>query len=512
MTLGKNRIARAAGTVMVAYLASRALGLVRDCIIANRFGTSWELGAYLAAFRLPDTIFYLVAGGALGSAFIPTFAGYLADGDRDKALRLANTIFTLVGLIMAIAALLAGIFAPYLASLIVPGFDREAKNLTTNLMRLMLISPVIFGLSGISMNILNSYQHFLSPAWAPSFYNLAIIGGAALLAPSFGVYGLAVGVMVGAFLHLTVQVPALLAYGWRYRPILDLAHPGVREVGKLMLPRVVGLAAVQLNFMVNTILASGLGEEAIAALNFAWKMMLLPEGILAMAVATAAFPTFSALAAQRRMAEMKDTFMSTLQGILYLTIPAGVGLFLLRYPLIQLLFQRGAFDLGSTRAVAWALQFYALGLFAYSCVEITTRAFYALHDTKTPVIISLMTMGLNVALSLLFMRFSTLSYGGLALSHVIATVAEMSGLLIFLRRRLSGIGGRRLLAPLLRMGFAAGLMGLAVSQFIRRLGDAHIAFVAVGGLLLGAFTYLAASLALGSREIRTLWLSVRAPT
>ena len=509
MPFGEARIARAAGTVMVAYLVSRILGLVRDCIIANRFGTSWELGAYLAAFRLPDAIFYIVAGGALGSAFIPTFTSYLARDNEDEAWRLANTIFTLVGLILAAIALLAAVFAPQLASLIVPGFDREAKDLTAQLMRLMLISPVVFGISDVSMGILNSYQHFLWPAWAASFYNLAIIGGAALLAPSLGVYGLAIGVVVGSFLHLLVQFPSLLAHGWRYRPLLELAHPGVREVGRLMLPRMLGIAAVHLNCIVNTILASGLGEEAIAALDFAWKMMLLPEGILAMAVATAAFPTFSALVAQGRMAEMRDTFLGTLQGVLYLTIPAGVGLFVLRYPIIQLLFQRGAFGLSSTRAVAWALQFYAPGLFAYSCVEIATRAFFALHDTKTPVLISLITMGLNVALSLAFIHLSPLSYGGLALSHVIATTAEMAALLLLLQRRLGGLGGRRLLAPLLRMAVATGLMGLTVSRFIWRLGDSNIAIVAVGGISLGAFTYLAASLALGSRELKRLWLSLR---
>ncbi|MEA3460143.1 MAG: murein biosynthesis integral membrane protein MurJ, partial [Chloroflexota bacterium] len=443
------------------------------------------------------------------SAFIPTFASYLARDDEDEAWRLANTVLTLVGLILATSALLAAAFAPQLASFIVPGFDREAKDLTAQLMRLMLVSPVVFGVSGISMGILNSYQHFLWPAWAASFYNLAIIGGAVILAPSLGVYGLAVGVVVGSFLHLGVQMPALLAHGWRYRPLLDLGHPGVQEVGRLMLPRMLGLAAVHLNFIVNTILASGLGEGAIAALDFAWKMTLLPEGILAMAVATAAFPTFSALAAQRRTTEMREAFTSTLRGILYLTIPAGVGLFVLRYPLIQLLFQRGAFDLGSTRAVAWALQFYAPGLFTYSSVEIATRAFYAFHDTRTPVLISLMTIGLNIALSLIFIRFSTLAHGGLALSSVIATTSEMAALLILLRRHLGGLRWRRLLFPLLRMAVAAGLMGLIVGRFAHRLSHANLAIVVAGGIALGAFTYLAISLALGSRELRGLWLSVR---
>ncbi|MFB0537413.1 MAG: murein biosynthesis integral membrane protein MurJ, partial [Anaerolineae bacterium] len=286
--------------MIAAFALSRVLGLAREMIIGQQFGTSGELDAYLAAFRLPDILFQLVAGGALGSAFIPTFSGYLARGAERGAWRLASAVINLVLVVLSALALLAAAFAPLLvAKVVAPGFDPAKRALTVQLMRLMLLSPVIFGVSGIVMGILNSYQHFLLPALAPIVYNLSIIGAAFFLSPSLGIQSLAVGVVVGSVLHLAVQIPALIRRGMDYSPILGLGNPGVREVGRLMAPRVLGLAVVQLNFLINTILASGLADGSLAALNFAWLLMLLPQGIFAQALATAAFPTFSELAAKR---------------------------------------------------------------------------------------------------------------------------------------------------------------------------------------------------------------------
>jgi putative peptidoglycan lipid II flippase len=247
--------------------------------------------------------------------------------------------------------------------------------LTVQLMRAMLMSPIVFGLSGVVMGILNSYQHFLVPALAPAIYNLCIIGGAALLAPRIGVFGLAAGVVAGAFMHLGIQIPQLVRQGMSYKPVIDLSHPGVREVGRLMLPRVLGLATVQINFLVNTFLASTLVEGSLAALNYAWLLMLLPQGIFAMGIATAAFPTFSDLAARGRRGELRSTLSETLRLTLFLSTPSAVALIILREPLVRLLLERGRFDPSSTQAVAWALQFYALGLVAHSALEILTRGF-----------------------------------------------------------------------------------------------------------------------------------------
>jgi putative peptidoglycan lipid II flippase len=371
------------------------------------------------------------------------------------------------------------------------------------LMRLMLLSPVIFGVSGIVMGVLNSYQHFLLPALAPIIYNLSIIGAALFLSSSLGIHSLAVGVVVGSLLHLAVQVPGLIRKGMGYSLILGLGDPGVREVGRLMAPRVLGLAVVQLNFLVNTILASGLADGSLAALNFAWLLMLLPQGIFAQALATAAFPTFSELAAKGQVAEMRSTLSATLRAILYLAIPASVGLFALRYPIVQLLFQRGAFEESSTEAVVWALQFYALGLFAHAMVEIVTRAFYALHDTLTPVIIGAVAMSINVVLSLILIR--PLAHGGLALANSAATILEMVGLLLVIRRGLEGLEGGRLLDSTLRTVLAAGLMGFGVSWFAAGAHGQSVLIVGGGGIALGGLIYFVASLALGSGEVRALW-------
>ncbi|MBC7251130.1 MAG: murein biosynthesis integral membrane protein MurJ [Anaerolineae bacterium] len=506
MTTGKRQIARAAGVVMVAFVASRALGLVREMIISRYFGTSAEYDAYLAAFRLPDILFQLVAGGALGSAFIPMFTGYLARNDEEEAWRLASAVTNLVLLILTSLAVVAAVLAPQVVALIAPGFPPPQRELAADLMRLMLISPVVFGVSGIVMGILNSYQHFLLPALAPSMYNLSIIGGAVFLAPRWGVRGLAVGVVTGAGLHLLIQVPGLLRVGTRYFPLLGLRHPGVHEVVRLMLPRTLGLAIVQINFLVNTILASQLPAGSLSALNYAFLLMLLPQGIFAQAIATVAFPTFAAQVARDEVVEMRSTLSATLRAILYLTIPASMGLYILRGPVIQLLFQRGAFQASSTSAVAWALQFYVLGLVAHSVVEIVTRAFYAMHDTRTPVLIGGAAMALNVLLSLLLIR--PLAHGGLALANSIATTLEMMGLLFILRGRLGGLEGRRIAASLARIGASTAVMGLAVWGLGRVLGDALPLMEGVSGIVLGSGVYLGLTLLLRAEEVdivRQVW-------
>jgi len=506
-TTGKQQIARAAGLVMALFVLSRLLGLVREVIIGAQFGTSADLDAYLAAFRLPDLLFQLLAGGALGSAFIPTFTGYLTRKDRDSAWRLASGVANLVLAAMAVVVALAAALAPWLVrEVIAPGFDPSQQALTARLMRTMLVTPVVFGVSGLVMGALNAHQHFLLPAAAPIVYNLAIIGGALGLTPRFGVTGPAIGVAIGSVLHLLVQVPGLVRFKARYWPLLTLRDPGVREVGRLMVPRVLGLAAVQLNFLINTVLASGLAEGSLSALNFGWLMMLLPQGVFAQAVATAAFPTFSALAARGETDEVRSTLSATLRAIFFLSVPAAVGLLVLRVPLIQLLFQRGAFEASSTEAVAWALQFYALGLPAHAGVEVVARAFYALHDTRTPVAVGVAAMGFNVVLSLILIK--PLAHGGLALANTVATTLELLGMMILVRRRLDGIEGRRLIRALGRVILAAALMGgvmwaslLLVSEGI---GETGAVIKAGGGILTGMAVYFGASLAMGAGEIRAV--------
>ena len=260
-------------------------------------------------------------------------------------------------------------------------------------MRLLLIPPIIFGISGVVMGILYAHQSFWLPGLAPSMYNLGIIVGAIVLAPTLGVFGLAIGAIFGALLHLLVQVPGLIKVKARYSARLAVRDPGVREVMRLMLPRMFGVAVVQLNFLVETSLASLLGAGAVSALWYAWRIMLLPQGVVAQSVATAAFPTFADQYARGQFQQLRSSLAATVRSILFIAIPAAIGLLVLREPIIQLLFERGQFTETSTELVAAALGAYALGLIGHSGVEILARAFYALHDTKTPVLLGILVTG-----------------------------------------------------------------------------------------------------------------------
>ena len=505
-TSSTRQIARAATLVMALFLLSRMAGLAREMIIGARFGTSADLDAYLAAFRIPDLLFQLVAGGALGSAFIPVFTGCLARQDLRSAWRLFSAITNLVLILMTALAVLAAVAAPLLVRhMLAPGFTPNQQALTTSLMRWMLVSTVIFGVSGIIMGVLNSFQHFLLPALAPVLYNLSIIAGAWFLAPGLGVYGLVIGVVVGAGLHLDVQLFGLWWHGARYVVTLGLQDPKVREVGHLMAPRVLGLAAVQVNFWINTLLASALPAGSLSALNYAWLLMLLPQGIVAQAMATAAFPTFAALEARGQSGELRQVLSRTLRAVLFLTIPAATGLFVWRVPLVRMLLERGEFTAHSTELTAYALAFYAFGLVGHSVVEIVARAFYALHDTRTPVVIGVGSMVLNALLSLGLRE--PLGHAGLALANTLATTLEMSLLAWLLSRRLGGLEWTRLWSTTARAGLAAAAMAIplawaasAPAASTPRSGPALL--VGAGGLAIGALIYLAGTFLLRMPEIQ----------
>ncbi|MCB0193648.1 MAG: murein biosynthesis integral membrane protein MurJ [Anaerolineae bacterium] len=505
-----SRIARAASLVMVLFVISRVLGLLREMVVARQFGTSADMDAYVAAFSLPDFLFYVVAGGALGSAFIPVFAGYLTRGDMPGAWRLASAIINWIVLLLSILAGLLSIAAPWLVGWLFGDLSIEQQILTTELMRWMLISTVIFGVSGVVMGILNAQQHFFLPAAAPIIYNLSIIMGAWFLGPIIGVRGLAVGVVVGAAGHLLIQLPGLRWGKERmtYQATFAVRSRSLYEVGRLMAPRVLGLAAVQLNFIVTRVLAAGLAVGSITALYYGWIIMLLPQGIIAQSVATALFPTLAALAAQEDYAEMRRIFATTLRNLLFLTLPAAVGLIVLAQPLIRLLLERGEFDAESTALTAWALSFFALGLVGHAVVEIAVRAFYALKNTKTPVGIGVLAMAINIALSILLMRLFMAwgfpAHSGLALANSTAVTLEMIVLLVLLRTEMGGLSETSLWPSLAKMLVAT--VGMAVVLLVVRpfLPDTPswlggMIGVGMGGLVYGGLAYL-----IGADELKPI--------
>lgn len=509
MSRGGRQIARAALIVMALFGLSRVLGVIRQMAVAAQFGTSGDLDAYLAAARIPETVFLIVAGGALGSAFIPAFADHLAKEDHSGAWRLASAVANVVVLVLTATAIVIAVLAPALVpTLIAPGFTEEQQALTTLLLRMMLISPIIFGVSGIVMGTLNAHQHFLLPALAPSLYNLSIIGGTLLLGPSLGVRGVAIGVVAGSAVHLLVQLPLLRRYGARYVPTLGLHEPSVREVGRLMAPRVLGTAIVQLNLVVNNSLASKMGEGAVSAITYAWLLMLLPQGIFAQAVGTAAFPTFAEQAARGEHGNMRKALGGTLRAVFFLSIPATVGLLVLGHPLVGFLFERGAFDASSTTDVVWALSFFALGLVGHAGLEIIARAFYAMHDTFTPVWVGTAAMILNLLLSLtlpgFFVAQGWMGHAGLALANSIATLLETAVLLALIRRRLEGIEGKRTLIAFAKSGLAALAMGAVLLGWQALLPNAAPLLIGGAGMVLGVAIYLGIALLLRAEELRAV--------
>lgn len=441
------QIARAAGTVMAAFILSNLFGLVRGILILKAFGAGAEMDAFNTANRLSETLFNLVAGGALASAFVPTFTGFLARKEKDDAWRLASAVANLVLLILIAVSVLLAIFAPFVVRLLAPGFvgDPYRMNMCITLLRLILPSVIIFGISGLVMGILNSNQVFLAPALAPSMYSIGLIIGVVFLSPSMGINGLAWGAVIGAGLHFLIQIPSLIKIFGRYHFTLGLDFPAVHEVIRLMLPRLLGAGIVQLNFLVNNNLASWQPAGSQTALTYAFTLMMMPQALIAQTIAIASLPTFSAQVALSKIDEMRNSLAATLRAVVLLSLPASVGLIILRVPIIELLYQRGEFTTRSTDLMAWALLWYAAGLVGHCIVEVISRAFYALHDTRTPVAVGVAAMSLNIAFSFLFIAvFNGLGWaphGGLALANSLATAIETIALIYLMRRKLKGING-----------------------------------------------------------------------
>jgi putative peptidoglycan lipid II flippase len=490
------QIARAAGTVMFAILLGQIAGLARGIIVARTFGASPELDAFSAANRVSETLFLLVAGGALGSAFIPIFTGLLAKDDRDSAWRLASAIANAVTLTLSLLALLVAFFAPQVVhyALGIPD-DSQIFALTISLLRIQLISAVIFGLGGLIVGILNAHQLFLIPALTPAMYQIGIIFGALFLSPNMGIHGLAWGVVIGALLYLLVLIPSLLKQKGSYSFTLGLDNPNAKHVILLMGPRLLGVAVVQLNFWVNINLASQMPAGSVSGLNYGFSLMLMAQAIIAQSVAIAVMPTFSAQHALGQTDEMRGSLAATLRGVILLALPASLGLILLREPLIALLYQRGKFDALDTQIVSWALLWYAAGIVGHSIMEILTRAFYAQHDTKTPVIIGTIAMGLNVVFSIAFSKLFTsigwMPHGGLALANSFATALEAIALFVVMRKRLNGIEGTHILRGLIS-SIAAGLaMSLCIVGWLSFERDLSLWILTPMAVIIGGGVYFA---------------------
>lgn len=449
-------------------MASRVLGLARDVLYAGLFGAGDVMDAFTVAFRIPNLLRDLFAEGAMSAAFVPAFTRALNSEGREAAWQLGRRVISLLLVVTGVITVLGVVFAEPLSRWYAGGYGAVPGKLelTVYLTRIMFPFLLLVALAVACMGMLNALRHFFVPALSPALFNVgAIVAAIAVvpLMPSMGLHpatGLAVGTLLGGFLQFIVQWPALRKEGFRFRFDLAPRDSGVRDVLLMMVPSTVGLAAVQVNLFVNTILATGEGTGAVAVLNYSFRLMYLPIGLFGVSVASASLPALSADANRGDLPAMRRTFSAGMRLMLMLNVPATIGLMALATPIVALIFERGAFTPADTAATAAALLCYAPGLLGYSAVKLASPAFYALRDARTPVTVSILSMVVNIALNVALV--GPLGYRGLAIGTALAAMFNATALVVLLRRRLGGIDEARIGASLARIVAASLVMGAVV--------------------------------------------------
>ena len=468
---GRAGMARNAGIISLAVMASRVLGLVRDQVFAALFGAGLHFDAFITAFRIPNLLRDLFAEGALSAAFVTTFTQTLQSKGKDEALRLSNRVATLIIIFITAISILAWIYTPAIVHMLAPGFFAVPGKaaLTVELTRIMIPFLLLIALAAQAMGMLNAFNVFGLPALASAFFNIgSIIGGLLLgfsLGPMIGltpIGGMAYGTLIGGFMQLAVQWPSLRRRGIRYRPDFSLNDPGVRQILRLMGPAIIGTAAVQINVFVNTNFASAIIDPATGAvlngpvswLSYAFRFMQFPIGVFGVAIATAALPTLSRNTANPDNVEFRRTLAHSLALVFLLCIPSAIGLAVLGRPIVALIFEHGKFTGFDTVQTANALAAYSLGLAGYAAVKVLSPAFYALNDARTPMLVSLGSIAVNYVMNSLLVQ----SFGHVGLAFSTSAVALVNFLLLALlmRRRIRRLDGRRLGKTVARI-FAASL-------------------------------------------------------
>lgn len=436
------RIARSTMIVVAAFATAKFISLVQTFIIASTFGISAEYDAYVTANRAPELIVTLIAGGALGYAFIPIFSGFLAKGDHDKAWEIASQVVNSIFVVSFVVSVLAFIGAPWLVETVyAPGFAPEVQAQTIVMLRILLISTLIFTISGISADILQSHHHFLSPALAPIMFDVGILIGVLFFIEPLGIYGIAWGAVLGALMHFMIQLPALIYYRARWKLTLGFHSEAFWQVVRLMLPRIAGLGVFYFNFALMNNLASRMGEGAVSAFSWGWQLTQIPQTLLGTALGVVIFPTLAALSEAGDNVSKRNAMTGAMKFILIATIPSAVGIVLVGKPLISLL-EGGAFDASATAFVYTSVQAFALSIIVLSILEIAARSFYADKDTITPLWAALVGAAVNAILALLLSglwltegTIFDLGVGGLGLALSLGVTFEISVLLYILRGR-----------------------------------------------------------------------------
>jgi putative peptidoglycan lipid II flippase len=453
-----NRAARAAAIVMLGTLVSKVLGFFRELLIGMKFGATHVSDAYYVSLTVPAVVFATVAG-ALSTTFIPVYSDIETRNGERKAAEFAANLFNVVLVISAVVSLLGAIFARPLVKLVAMGFTGETLALAASLTRITMFICVFVGMSNILTGFLQSRREFATPALIGIPYNFIIIG--ALLASSIvGVRGLVVASVAAAFAQAAVQLPAAVKKGFRLLLKLDFADRDLIHMGVLVIPVVVGTGVGQLNTLVDRMLASGLAEGSIAALNFASRLNAFAFGLFSVSVATVVYPALSKLSAKQDMDGFKNALGRAVGFVAAIIMPMTVGAVVLRVPIVRFLFERGAFDERATFMTATALMYYSVGMVGFGLRDVLSRGFYSLQDTKTPMINGALAMAVNIVLNLILVRF--MGMGGLALATSISAILGTLLLFYSLRKKIGNIGGRRILTGFIKSGAACAVMGISV--------------------------------------------------
>lgn len=518
------RSARAAGKVSLAVFLSRILGLGRDQVMAKLFGAGLYNDAWLVAFRIPNLLRDLFAEGALSAAFVPTFTEFLKNRGRQDAWILANLVLSSLLVILGAFTLVLLFFPQAFVYVLAAGFAEVPGKVevTSNLLRILSPFLMLVAMAAVAMGILNTLNHFFVPALAPALFNLCVILAGFFLAPRFEEWGIlpihaiAAGALLGGLLQYALQIPLLRREGYRFRFGLNFRHEGVRRIGRLIAPAVIGVSAVQINALVNTQIASFLQENGpVSWLNYAFRIIYLPIGMFGVAVGVVHLRDVSVFAAQENWRELKETLANSIKLVAFLAVPSMVGLMVLAIPIVRVLFERGGFTPVDTMRTAYAVIFYSLGLFAYSGLKIYVPTFYALSDTRTPVRISLLAVAINLALNLLLV-FVILPephrYAGLALGTSLSVTLNSFLLAKRFRERFGDLGEYAVTASVLKITSASVLMGVLVYLLNDSLQSrwAGTGFLYEAGALAfcvasGAAVYFAACRVLGIEQVDYLF-------
>lgn len=489
-------VARSAGIVSIAVFLSRITGLVREKVMAHYFGAGFVYDAFLLGFRIPNLTRDLFAEGALSSAFVPIFTQTLASEGRKQAAVLSNLVGTALILIVGVLCTLGAVFSPVLVELLAPGFHQVPGKfeLAVRMTRIMFPFLLLVALAAQAMGVLNACNRFGVPAMSSTFFNLGSVVFGLILGLMFGqqlgihpITGMAIGVVLGGALQLIWQLPELHRQGFDFRLSINWNHPGLQKIFRMMGPAILGNAAVQINVMVNTNFASRIpGNGPVSWLGFAFRFMQLPLGLFGVAIASATLPTISRSAGEGNMDEFRRTLSKSLGMVFLLTVPSSIGLVVLGRSIIGAIYQGGAFTPSDTRQTALALSCYAIGLAGYSALKVINPAFYALHDARTPMVVSILSIAVNYATAATMLEAIGLGHAGLALSTSAVAIFGAVALFLILRNRIGGIYGRDLWSSLWRIATASLVMGGVVwltSHFMQSwLGQsalAHLADLAV---------------------------------